>query len=178
VALRLRAPEREDLPIFVTWFNDPEVRQYLSMFAPMSLAQEERWFEGLRDRTDDFHLVIEIQQKGTWRPIGNCGLHNWDKRNRKVTVGIAIGEKDCWSHGQGTAALKLLLAFAFDELNVHRVELNVYDFNARARRCYEKVGFRLEGVRRQAVFTSGRYLDVHDMAILEDEYRAGVLSRS
>ena len=56
-------------------------------------------------------------------------------------------------------------------LNLHRVELEVYDFNPRAMRCYEKAGFRHEGTRRQALFRDGRYHDTHHMAILYEEFQ-------
>ena len=67
-----------------------------------------------------------------------------------------------------------MLRFAFEELNLHRVELEVYDFNPRAMRCYEKAGFRLEGTRRQAHFHQGAYHDVHLMGILRDEFHPRV----
>ena len=108
-----------------------------------------------------------------WVHIGNAGLHQVDSKNGAATFGIFLGEKGFWSQGFGTDAARTMLAFAFDELRLHRVELMVYDFNPRARRCYEKAGFRLEGTRRQALFRWGRFHDIHSLAILEDEFRAG-----
>jgi len=168
--VRLRAIEREDIPTFVRWFNDPEVRQYLLMYEPMSKAKEERWFEAYLDRKDDFMFAIEALIGEEWTHIGNLGLHRVDWKNGTCTFGIALGEKAHWGKGYGTEATRLVLRFAFGELNLHRVELEVYDFNRRAIRSYEKAGFRHEGIRRQALYRNGRYHDVHLMGILHEEF--------
>jgi len=166
---RLRAVERSDIPAFVRWFNDPEVRQYLSMYLPLSQAQEERWFE--RQLEDESGHVFAIETAEGIH-IGNVGLHGIDWKNRKAFCGIVIGEKAYWNQGYGADALRALLRFGFEELNLHRVFLHVYDFNGRAIRCYEKVGFRYEGRLRQSQFTEGRYVDELIMAMLREEWEA------
>lgn len=168
--IRLRAIERADLPTFVRWFNDPEVRQYLAMYAPISSAMEDRWFEAQLDNKDAFLFAIEARVDETWVHIGNAGLSSIDWKNRHAAFGIALGEKAYWGQGYGTDATRTVLRFAFHELNLHRVELEVYDQNPRARRCYEKAGFRHEGIRRQALFRDGRYHDTHRMAVLREEF--------
>ena len=168
--VRLRAIEREDIPTFVRWFNDPEIRRYLLMYEPMSRVKEERWFESRVEARDEFLLAIEAQVGDDWIHIGNVGLHRIDWKNRTAVFGIALGEKAYWGQGYGTDATRTMLRFAFDELNLHRVELEVYDFNPRAMRCYEKAGFQREGTRRQALFRDGCYWDVHTMAVLQTEF--------
>ncbi len=171
--IRLRAIERTDIDTFLRWFNDPEVRQYLLAFAPMSRAQEERWFENKLNRGDDYLFAIEASTDGGWVHIGNAGLHNLDWKNRAVEFGIVLGEKEYWGKGFGTAATKAMLHFAFGELNMNRVELEVFDFNTRARRAYEKAGFQLEGTRRQRLHQAGRYHDLHLMSVLREEFYPG-----
>lgn len=171
--VRLRAIEREDIPTFVRWFNDPEVRDFILMHRPMSLAGEERWFEGLADRTDDYVFAVEALIDDRWVHIGNVGLENIDWKNSCCTFGIALGEKQYWGQGYGAKATKTVLRYAFHELNLHRVELEVFDFNPRAIRCYEKAGFRHEGTRRQSHFHDGRYHDAHRMGILREEFEGG-----
>ncbi len=169
--VRLRAIEREDLPTFVRWLNDPEVRGYLEMYLPLSMAQEERWFQSLLERRDEVVLAVEARVEHTWVHIGSVGLHRIDWKNRRATVGIVLGEKKFWDRGYGTEALRTLLKFAFHELGLHRVELEVYAFNARAIRCYEKVGFKQEGVRREALFRDGRFHDILVMGLLAEEFQ-------
>ena len=82
--------------------------------------------------------------------------------------GIAIGEKAFWGQGLGTEALEALVDFAFGSLRLERIGLDVYDYNPRARRSYEKVGFVLEGTRRRAHYRDGEFHDVHVMALLRD----------
>ncbi len=169
--IRLRPPERDDLPRFVRWFNDPEVRQGLTMVFGMSLAEEERWFERVLQRPQEERpMVIEVRQGETWTPIGNCTFHNVDWRNRKAEIGIAIGEKAFWNQGYGTEAVRLLLQFGFQTLNLHRIMLRVYAYNRRAIRCYEKAGFVLEGRLRQARYFQGAYHDELIMSVLRDEW--------
>jgi len=170
--VRLRAIERSDIPTFVRWFNDPEVRRYLLMYTPMSHAQEERWFASTLERQDDFLFGIEAREADTWVHIGNLGLHRVDWRNRCALFGIVLGEKSYWGRGYGTEATRTMLRYAFDELNLHRVELETYAFNPRARRCYHKAGFRDEGVRREAHYRDGVYHDVYTMAILKADWQA------
>ena len=169
--VRLRAIERDDLPTFVRWFNDPEVRRYLLMYMPMSLAEEEKWFEEQLQKRDSRIFAIEAIDGDQPVHIGNIGIHDIDWKNRMTEVGIAIGEKDYWGRGYGSDALKTLLHFAFQEMNLHRVQLRVHDYNARAIRCYEKCGFQHEGRQRQALFRDGEYHDVLLMGILADEFQ-------
>ncbi len=167
--VRLRGIEREDIPTFVRWFNDPEVRQYLLMYEPMSKVKEEKWFESGLERRNDFLYAVEARVDGQWVHIGNVGLHNVDWKNRTAIFGIVLGEKEYWGQGFGTDATRTMLKFAFREANLHRVELEVFDDNPRAMRCYEKAGFVREGTRRQNLFRDGQYHDAHIMGILADE---------
>jgi RimJ/RimL family protein N-acetyltransferase len=168
--VRLRAIEREDLPAFVRWFNDPEVRQYLLFHTPMSMAEEERWFEGLPDR-GDYVYAVDALVEGEWVHIGSMGLHHVDWKNGSAEFGVSLGEKAYWGQGYGTEATCLILRFAFEELRLNRVQLDVYEFNPRAIRCYEKAGFKHEGTRRQALYRDGQHHDMHVMGILRAEYQ-------
>ena len=171
--IRFRAAERSDLARFVTWFNDPEVRQNLSLNLPMSMASEEQWFEGMLKRpAAEQVLVIEARPEAedTWTAIGNCSLMNIDWRNRSAEFGIAIGEKDHWNKGYGTEATRLMLRHGFDTLNLHRIMLRVYETNLRGVRAYEKAGFVHEGCQREGVYVDGRYVDVLFMSVLRSEW--------
>jgi RimJ/RimL family protein N-acetyltransferase len=170
--LYLRAAERGDLPLFVRWFADAETTRYLAGRAPFSLAMEERWFEGLlaRQGTSDYHFVACLVEDG--RPIGTVGLHRLDLENGKAEFGISIGEKEVWNRGYGTEALHAICDFGFGALRLERIELEVYEDNARAIRSYEKAGFRPEGRLRRAHFSEGRHFDVLVMSLLRDEWLA------
>lgn len=168
---RLRHVEREDLPRFVEWLNDPEVRQGLAMYLPISHAEEEKWFEKILERhRDEQPLAIEVQTIDGWTLIGNCGMFNLDWRNRSAELGIFIGDKAYWDKGYGTEVMRLLLRIGFMTLNLHRIYLRVYDNNPRAVHVYEKTGFVHEGRQRQAEYRDGHYLDLLLMSVLRPEW--------
>ena len=173
--IRFRAIEKEDLPYFVNWLNDPEVRQGLSLLMPFSLAEEENWFEELLKKPQfEKPMAIEIQpdpQVDEWIFVGNCGLFGIDWQNRFAEVGIFIGEKGYWNQGFGTNAIRLILKHGFETLNLHRIWLRVFETNQRAIRSYEKAGFTQEGKFRQAQYLDGKYVDVMIMSMLKSEWQ-------
>ena len=171
--VRLRAIERSDLPCFQEWLNDPEVTEGLSTFLPLSMADEEQWFEKVsRLEPEEKPLAIDLSDNSGWRLIGNSGFFNMEWTNRSAEFGLFIGDKSIWNQGYGTETVRLLLKHGFGSLNLHRIYLRVYSTNPRARRSYEKVGFVLEGTLREAVYRHGRYADVHIMSVLRSEWNA------
>jgi diamine N-acetyltransferase len=170
--VRLRAIERSDLPHFAAWLNDPEVAAGLMVFRPLSLVNEEQWFaEAMKRPLEEQPLMIEIAHGDAWIPAGNCGFHQINWRSRSAEVGIFIGEKSYWNQGYGSDAMRLLLKYGFDVLNLHRIGLEVFENNLRAVRSYEKVGFVVEGRKRQAHFQDGHYWDIIIMSILQPEWQ-------
>ncbi len=170
--VRLRPIEREDLPQYVRWFGDPEVRHHLAVYLPFSLAQEERWYEGLQERLAGGRDVILAIETMEGVHIGNVGLHSINWKDRSSELGIVIGEKGYWNQGYGTDTMHTMLRVAFEEMNLHRVYLRVDADNVRGIRCYEKCGFQKEGTLRDAVFRAGQYHDQLLMSILRPEFQS------
>ena len=171
--IRLRAIEREDVKNFFEWVNDPEVTFGLSLYLPMSLTDEERWFDSLANRaTNEKPFGIDLLDGDGWRLIGNCTFFDIDTIAHSGELGIMIGDKSAWNKGLGTETMGLLLRHGFETLNLNRIMLRVYADNLRAVRTYEKAGFKMEGTLRQAVFKRGNYGDVHIMSVLRREWDA------
>lgn len=168
--MRLRAIEKDDLPRFVEWFSDPDVRRYLDMYLPFSMAQEERWFERLQDQMEKQELVMLTIETSDGAHIGNISLFDINWKDRHAELGITIGDKDYWSQGYGSDAVRTMLGLAFDDMNMHRVYLRVHADNPRAIKCYENVGFQQEGTLRESVFRGGTYRDAYLMGILAPEF--------
>jgi diamine N-acetyltransferase len=170
--VKLRELERADLPVLNSWRNDPEVVEHLgSNFLFIAPEIDTRWYDGyLAGRDRAVRLAILDPEQG--RFVGCVYLVDINRINRSAEFAIMIGDKEYWSKGYGTEATKRMLTHGFDDLNLHRIYLWVLAENVRAIRLYEKVGFRVEGRQRDAVFKKGRYRDVIQMAILEAEYRA------
>jgi RimJ/RimL family protein N-acetyltransferase len=164
----LRPLEREDAPVLVPWFNDPEVTRTLRRYLPLALREEQDFIEKLGQ--NEHNLAVGIALCDSDWLIGGTGFHDMDLRNRHASFGILIGEKTEWGKGYGTEATFLMVRYAFETLNLNRVWLHVYEYNPKAIRTYEKVGFRREGVLRQDCYREGRYWNTIVMAILREEW--------
>jgi RimJ/RimL family protein N-acetyltransferase len=170
----LRPAERDDVPRFVTWLNDARTSRTLALVAPMSIAMEEGWFERAvqAQGRDQYHFVACLLEDD--RPIGTIGLHDLDLENGSASLGIAIGDPADTGKGYGTEMIRALVGWAFATLRLERIWLDVYAFNPRARRVYERVGFVHEGTLRHAIFREGQFMDVDRMSILASEWRRGL----
>ncbi|MYV06125.1 MULTISPECIES: GNAT family N-acetyltransferase [Furfurilactobacillus] len=119
--------------------------------------------------TDEFVYVVRAND--TEATVGWISLGDVQLKNRGAEVGIAIVESQ-QGHGYGTDALRIILKFAFDELNMHRVHLEVNGNNAGAIHIYERVGFKREGVNVGALYQDGQRIDRYSYGILQTEWRA------
>lgn len=170
--VRLRAMEKGDLPAFVSWFNDPEVRRNLRIIQPLSLGQEEKWYADMLTHPVEEHpLCIEVKQGEEWVFVGNLGFMHIDQCDRSAEIRISIGEKQFWNQGYGTEAMRLIVGHGFENLNLNRIYLHVFETKPRGKRSYEKVGFCVDGRLRQARFLEGKYVDVFIMSILKSEWK-------
>lgn len=168
--IRLRAYKREDVQLAQEYLNDAETKRLLMPGVPflITLEEENKWFESISAFKDNYSFAIETLQGNKY--IGGCGINQIDWKNSVATVGIFIGDKDYWGKGFGSDAMKVLVKFIFEQMNVNKIKLFVYSFNQRAVKSYEKCGFVREGVLRQEIFRDGKYHDEYIMSILKDEY--------
>jgi RimJ/RimL family protein N-acetyltransferase len=162
----LRAVEREDLPDYVQWLNDPAVLEYFANQVPLSRAQEEKWYDDMLQ--DPSFQAFSIEFEG--QHVGGAGFSNIDGRNARAEVGLFIGLPEMWDRGLGFDVLKTLVQFGFEQMNLNRIHLQVFAGNQRGIHLYEKAGFRHEGCWRQAEFRHGRYHDLLWMSILREEW--------
>lgn len=125
----------EDYPRYTLWLNDPEIAVNLGMEKVPSLLTEREIVEKMAREPNHFAIVRQEDDA----LLGNASLMNVDHKHRHAVCGLFIGARENLSRGYGSQALALLAAYGFDELNLHNLMLNVYAFNARAIRCYEKV---------------------------------------
>ena len=168
--IRLGPLKKEYIPHYVKWFNNPEMVQYLGMVRPMTLENEEQWYENAIKNQNAVYFAILLIDGDKELLIGNCSVDiNW--KNKLGHLGITIGEKDHWGKGYGTEAMQLLVNYCFQTLNMHKVELTVYDFNTRAIKCYTNFGFIEEGILRKSHYVNGKYVDLIQMGLLKDEWK-------
>jgi len=169
----LRPFKRSDISYFLKWFNDPEIVQYLDMYLPMTEMSEEKFIEelGTTRASSDVLLVIEAIERDSTKPIGNCGLHQINAKDRNAIFGIIIGEKDYWSKGYGLEAARLLINYGFQQLNLHSISSAAIAYNERSIALHRKVGFQEEGRLRQVMFKNGQYHDRLEFGLLREEWK-------
>jgi len=171
--MRLRELRRSDLLELNAWRNDREVVAGLgSHFAFVGPEVDDAWFSAyLASRRSNIRLAIVDDQPGSTETLIGCiYLLDISWVARSAELALMIGRKDYWNRGIGSRATAALLEHAFTDLGLHRIWLRVNVDNAPARRVYSGAGFRVEGTLQQACFKEGKYVDVHLMAILADEY--------
>ena len=158
----------DDLPALMSWINEREQELFNAPYKPVHESQHQAWFEGIQARNDVVIFGIRLLQDR--KLIGSCQLHSVDHVHRSAELQIRIGNTSQRGRGYGLEAVRLLLEFAFNDLNLHRVYLHVFSTNTAAIRLYEKAGFKKEGMLREAAHINGKYIDVAVMGILRDEH--------
>jgi RimJ/RimL family protein N-acetyltransferase len=148
--------------------NDPEVVRFT--FPPDGELTPERlrdWYGSRGAQPDRLDLAVTDPADGEL--LGEVVLYEWDPANRSCTFRTLVGPRGR-GRGVGTEATRLIVGHAFERLGLHRVQLEVYGDNPRARRVYEKAGFVVEGVRREAAWRDGEWVDEVLMAVLDHEW--------
>ena len=160
--------------LFAKWGRDSEFVRLLDTDPArlLSVDKYKEWFEKdlvEQQKNDElFFLIRTLEEDLT---IGLIGLDGIQWVHGDAWVGIGLGEREYWGKGYGTDAMRILLRYAFEELNLHRLSLSVFEYNSRAIRSYEKVGFVIEGRVRQFLNRDGRRYDMIFMGILLDEWK-------
>ncbi|MFH8729697.1 GNAT family N-acetyltransferase [Streptomyces termitum] len=165
----LRPVTEEDVPALLPMFEDPEVTRLTGSHARFDEGALRAWY-GSRGEQDD-RLDLAVVERATGRVVGEAVLHEWDPGNESCAFRICCAPEGI-GRGLGTEATRLVVGHAFEGLGLYRVWLEVYAFNPRARRAYEKAGFRPEGVLRGALLWEGERVDATLMSVLAPEWAA------
>ncbi len=156
----------DDYEIYTKWMNDPNVTKYLSNHNSfVCLASEKSFLE--KACNEEFILAIVKSDDDTL--IGNIGLEDINYKNGTGTLGIFLGEEESRGKGYGSEAIKLLTNFAFQELHLHNINLDVHDDNERAIKTYQKCGFKEYGRRHESIFQGGKYKDLIQMELINKD---------
>jgi RimJ/RimL family protein N-acetyltransferase len=166
VTLRPLGPD--DAEVMFEIFRSSEVREMTGSTGDLTLEQVRAWYAGLAEHPDrvDYGIVVAA----TGELIGEAVLNRIDPEHHSANFRILLDAERHAGRGYGTEASLLLVEHGFLALGLNRIELGVYAFNARARRVYEKVGFMVEGVRREALWWDGRPHDEILMAMLRSDF--------
>lgn len=146
--------------------TDPELRRWTGTHADFTVEQLRIWCATRAEQTDRLDLAVEDRHTGEF--VGELALLDVDFDNETAGFRIALSP-DRTGQGLGTEATRLLLSYAFDRVGLHRVQLEVFDFNERAIRSYRKSGFVEEGRLRQTLLWGGRRYDTIVMGALRPQ---------
>lgn len=154
------------------WNRDSEFARLLDD-EPAQLKSNKRikeWLGKELEEDQHSHFFFTIRSLDEDKLIGFVEIYVTYWSHGYSWLGIGLGERDYWGRGYGTDALRLVLRYAFRELNLHRVSLGVFEYNPRAIRAYEKAGFKPEGRARKVVQRDDLHSDVIFMGILREEW--------
>ncbi|PRX29793.1 RimJ/RimL family protein N-acetyltransferase [Orenia metallireducens] len=169
--IRLREYQSSDFEDIRGWVINPEITGYLSdIFLYPNSEKDTRDFLNKAMSNEWTGFVIADIEDGDY--IGQIDFVNLDLKNGYGVLGLVIGDNENLGKGLGSEALDLILDFAFNQLRLNRVELVCWEYNHRAQRSYEKVGFVKEGIRRQKRYRNGKYHDEICYGILKDEWQS------
>jgi RimJ/RimL family protein N-acetyltransferase len=169
----LRPFMADDAEAMLEILADPEVQRLTGSInsssdpADLDLAELQAWYGSRNDQTDRLDLAVVDRASG--RVVGEVVLNEVDTGSFSCNFRTLIGP-DGRDRGLGSEAIALLLEYAFGTIGLHRIGLEVYDFNPRARHVYARLGFRHEGTRRDALLFDGEWVDAHVMAVLAGEW--------
>jgi len=166
----LRRVRITDAPFILKWHNDPGLRKLARSGAPrMTLKNERKDIRSARRSENEAYLMVI--RKSDNRLIGFIRLNGITSASIRVWLRIIIGDKSAWGKNYASDAMRTVLKWLFYELDIHRVELETYATNKRALRFFEKMGFKREGILREAHFTNGKYYDIISFGLLKKEFK-------
>lgn len=167
--VKLCAVEHDDIEMLRLLTNDPEYEKMITGWAfPISQADQEVWFGSIENGLDRLRYTIHTETDGA---VGMIGLKDIDWKNGVASgLGMRVAKKEIRTRGIATDAWMTLMRYAFDELRLNRINGSALSYNKASLRVCEKVGFKIEGTQREAIYKNGEYIDVIQMGCLKSDY--------
>jgi len=164
----LRCIDKGDIYKIMHWRNDPEIKKNVFSHTFINSLQQERWFENYcQNNTEErFMIVLKDQDEA----IGVNGLSDIDYKNQSAILNTMIGERKYWNQGYAKEATVLIINYAFSELNLNRIVSYSYESNKAIQKKNSNLGFQVEGLLRQMVFSEGEFQNVVIMSLLRGDW--------
>lgn len=173
----LRPFENQDIEPMITILNEPELKKLTGSVtndrdANIEMDEDERkrvedWYKSRNDQTDRLDLAIVMKE--TNHIIGELVFNEYDECTNNVNFRVLISHSYL-NRGLGSEAIQLFVQYGFEELCLHKISLEVFSFNPRAERVYTKIGFKLEGIKREDFKYNDEYIDTKIYGLLRSEY--------
>ena len=159
----------ESINIYVKWHNLPKVRIYARNIIPRTPEEIKKWLEPTEGRTKK-NIDFEIWHKKDKKIIGECGVNDINWYDTKAFLGMIIGESDYWRQNICAEASKLIVEYAFNELNLNKLYANIFSPNKGSYKCVEKIGFTREAVFKKDAFIEGEFVDTYCYSLLKEDW--------
>jgi RimJ/RimL family protein N-acetyltransferase len=168
----LRAIEPSDLEPLLRWRNRPEFRKFFREHRELSMTQQTQWFQSIQgpDSKARMFAIVALQSSEL---LGACGLCYLDLINRNADLSIYIGKDGLYIDDQlAPDAAQTLMTYGYDELNLHRIWAEIYDFDSAKIKFFESLGFQREGLHRNTHWSMGKWSNSIFWGMLSEEFRA------
>ena len=159
----------EYINLYVKWANDPKVRKYARDIVPIRVDDAKRWFEPSERGIPDY-IGFLIWHKKDKKPIGIIGLGLIDWINGWASIGISIGESAYWNKNIATEATELIIRYAFNELNLNKLQAGIAIDNIGSWSVADKIGFVFEGIQKNEMYVDGKYVDEKTYCLLKEDW--------
>jgi RimJ/RimL family protein N-acetyltransferase len=171
--VKLTSIREADIDSIIVWDDDAEFlrMQHSGPAYPRPEIAQREWWSGRLKQQDEYHFAIRLKESE--QLIGTFHITEIEWPHLVAWFSIGIGERDARGKGYGAEALTLGTAFAFDDLNLHRLQLSVFSYNERAIRLYQRLGFTHEGTFREFLQRDGQRHDMLLFGLLAHEWRGG-----
>ena len=168
MSINLSKIKKEDMEYIYKWFSDADFLKYYDYYPPVPLNKQEvdKIFNDYENSNNS--NVFAVRNKNTF--IGVAGFDDIIEENKVATLFIGLGSENERGKGYGSETMKLLLEYGFVNLNFHRIQLNVLEFNEGAIALYEKFAFKKEGTYREFVLRDGKRYNLLLYGLLRNEW--------
>jgi len=165
--------EKSDIRQLMNWRNNPEFRKHFREYRELNMSDQKKWFEEkvLRDPST---VMFSIRRLKDNQLLGCCGLVYINQIYRHADLSLYIGWKDVYIDNKGYAeeSSLLLLDYGFRELCLNKLWTEIYVFDKKKKKLYDKLGFKIDGVLRENYFYNGRFWNSYILSILVSDWRS------
>lgn len=171
--IRLRPLTKDDLPLKVQWYNDPDIRKTLILDETLELGKTVQWFETVKDSDLRLDLIIETESSIS---IGLISLVNIDCKQKTAEIVLVIGDKEYWGKGVMFEAESLLVQWAFQKNGIGKIWAQTQPENVASLITMRKLGFKIEGTLRKEKIIGGQRIDIVHLGLLPEEFKRANLT--
>jgi len=167
----LCAVEKEDIKKLLDWRNNEDFRKHFREYRELNMTQQEKWFQD-KVNNDPTTLMFSIKRLSDNELLGCCGLVyiNWAHRHADLSLYIGWNNTYIDEEGYAEEACRLLFDYAFKSLDLNKMWTEIYVFDVKKKRLYDKLGMKVDGVLRQNYFYDGKWWDSYIISILASDW--------